>query len=94
MNSSQQKDYQTHERISLYRNEEERQSVMKMITDQQLNYQRLQVKKRLSNNMFGQPIKMVKPKTALESKNMGAFKKVAAVAPKQRNVSQMKGRRD
>jgi len=32
------------ERISVYRNDEERQSVMKMINDQQANYQRLLAK--------------------------------------------------
>jgi len=32
------------ERISVYRNDEERQSVLKMINDQQANYQRLLAK--------------------------------------------------
>jgi len=39
---------------------------------------------------MGIPLKSVKPKSALETKSLMAFKKAAPVAPKQRRVSQLK----
>ena len=79
------------DRIQIYRNDDERMSVMKMIGDQQANYQRLLAKQRPENrSAAGIPIKSVKPKTALESKSLMGFQKAAAVAPRARKVSQLK----
>ena len=77
------------DKISLYRNDEERQSVMKLITDQQANYQRLLAKQRPGHPVASQAIP-IKPKSVLEQKNYGAFQKAAPIAPKQRRVSILK----
>ena len=66
---------------------------MKMIGDQQANYSRLLAKQRPElRSSMGIPLKQVKTKSALESKNLMGFQKVAAVAPKQRKVSQLKNK--
>ena len=69
------------ERISLYRNEDERQNVMKSINEKQASYQRLLVQKRSTANSTatsGIPLKPGKPaqkrpKGNLEQKNLAAL---------------------
>ncbi len=77
----------SYNKISLYKNDEERQSFMKIVSEQQNNYQRLLVQKKHTGSSQI-PIK-VKIKSTLEQKNMNAFQKAAPIAPKQRRSSMM-----
>lgn len=79
----------TNERISLYRNEDERQSMMKQINDQQANYTRLLAKQRPGHDSNIPMKQSLKPKSTLEAKNLAAFQKAKVPSLKQHRVSQL-----
>ena len=79
-----------HDRISMYRNDNERQEVMQQINDKQANYTRLLAKQRPGqSHASGIPLKQtMKPKSVLEAKNLASLQKSRVPSMKQHRISQ------